>query len=460
MRGFLKAVAKRAPIPIVELAEAAFHLLPPSIRYGRPYTDSCSLLRQSETWDEEALVQYQEKLLQRLARQAYDNVPYYREIFRERGLRPSDIRTVDDLSKLPFLDRTTVRKRARELVASNISLLGRESTQTSGSGGTPLTLYYDKTMKGMERAMALRHLLWIGYQKGDTVAYFKGLPLSNPRRTCKYFPGAKELRVSFHRADAARLEEIVGALEHFGPSFIDAWPSCLYIISRWMARKGRSVPPPKAIRASSENLHPHVREQIETVFKAPVVDWYGQEEAVAVAMQCAHAQGYHIQMELGIVELIPSQQEGVWEIIGTCLHNLAMPFIRYKTGDLAVRDERPCPCGRKHPSLTRIAGREADFVLTPEGHVISPLTLHFSFYDLTEIKEGQIIQEEIDQLRIKLVAWERISQETHVRLVHELRSRLDSPRMRFAVEVVEDIPQTSGGKRPFVVSRLPMEDRV
>lgn len=460
MRGFLKAMAKRAPTPIVELAEMAFHFLPPSIRYGKPYTDFRSLLRQSETWDEKALVQYQERLLQRLVRQAYDNVPYYREVFQERGVRPSDIQTVEDLGKLPFLDKTMVRKRGRDLLASNISFLGRESTHTSGSSGTPLALFYDKTMKGIERAMALRHLLWIGYEKGDTVAYFKGLPLLNPKRTCKYFPGAKELRVSFHRADAARLAEIVEALEHVKPSFIDAWPSCLYIISRWMARKGKSVPPPTAIRTSSENLHPHVREQIESVFKAPVIDFYGQEEAVAVAMQCAHAHGYHIQMEVGIVELIPSQQEGVWEIVGTCLHNLAMPFIRYRTGDFGVRDARPCPCGRKHPVLAGIAGREADFVLTPEGRLISPLTLHFAFYDMHEIKEGQIIQEEVDLLRIKLVAWERVSQETQVRLVHELRSRLDSPRMRFAVELVEDIPQTPGGKRPFVVSRLPMEDRV
>jgi phenylacetate-CoA ligase len=177
-----------------------------------------------------------------------------------------------------------------------------------------------------------------------------------------------------------------------------------------------------------------------------------------VAAQCERAEGYHIQAEMGLVELIPCG-EGLWEIVGTCLHNLAMPFVRYRTGDLAVKGEQECPCGRKHPILSRIVGREGDFVLTPENNLISPLSLHFSFYHLDEISEGQIIQEDIDRLRIKVVPVAGISKATKAILIHELKSRLESPSMDLIVDVVEEIQRSSSGKKPFVISRLERQDQ-
>jgi phenylacetate-CoA ligase len=300
--------------------------------------------------------------------------------------------------------------------------------------------------------------LWLGYRKGDVIGYFKGLPLANPNKFIRYFPGARELRISFHNSDEGRLSQMIDALDHYKPGFIDAWPSCLYILARWIEKSGRSVPPPKYILTASENLYPHIKDKIERVFKAPVIDWYGQEESVAIALQCSFAQGYHIQMEMGIVELVPSC-DGMVEIIGTCLHNMAMPFLRYKTGDLAIPgDNEPCPCGRKHPTLAKIVGREADFVLTPEMNIVSALILHYAFYDLPEIKEAQIIQEDLASLTIKIVPWAKMSDATRKIVVSALQSRLQSPKMNLILEETDDIPRTRGGKRPFVISRLKLEN--
>jgi phenylacetate-CoA ligase len=458
MRGFVKTLLKKAPIPIAELAEVAFQALPASWKYGRPFEEALALLKQSESWDEKKLVDYQQTRLALLLDHCYKHVPYYREIFRQRGITPKDIQTIEDLRKLPVLTKETVRKRSRDLIAENISVFGIEPTRTSGSSGTALSFFYDKTTKAVDRALALRHLLWMGYRKGDSLAFFKALPLTNPRKICKYLPGARELRVSFHNSSERHLAEIADAFEVIKPAFITAWPSCLYVFARWLERKKRTVPTPKGIRTSSENLHPHIREQIQRVFKVTIMDWYGQEEGVAAAGQCPLVQQYHIQGEMGIVELVSGSQERGDEIVGTCLHNFAMPFIRYRTGDLAVSGDLACGCGRKQPTLSKIVGREADFVVTPEKNVISPLILAYSFYYLDEIKAGQIIQEDLQTLRILVVAWDKISSITKQRLLDELRSRLDSPKMNLIVEEVEDIPQTQGGKRPFVISRVKMED--
>ncbi|MGO9568066.1 MAG: phenylacetate--CoA ligase family protein [Desulfomonilaceae bacterium] len=458
MRGYLKALLqRRVPAPVRKWAQLVADRLPPSVRYGRPYRDALALLSESETWDEKTLADYQEKRLQIQVDHCYANVPYYREVFQQNGLAPRDIRTVDDLQKLPFLTKEIVRKRKKDLIATNISLLNREEAFTSGSTGAPLDFYMDPTTRPMERALAFRHLLWLGFKKGDRLAVFKMLPLADPKQFYQYVRRSGELRISVRDMDEPRLEKTVDLLEQFKPDYISAWPSSLYILARWMERNKRSIQPPKFIVTGSENMYPHMTERIEEVFKAPVSDFYGQEESVAIAMQCAMGEGYHIQMEMGVVELLPFR-EGMSEIVGTGLHNMVMPFLRYRTGDLTTDGSGACPCGRKHPLISTIIGREADLIVTPEGKLVSPLLLNPPFHRLEEIKEGQIIQEDDNTLRIIIVPWERISESTREQLGREISDLLASSAMKVIIEEVEGIPRTGSCKQAFVVSRIRLED--
>jgi phenylacetate-CoA ligase len=459
MRAYLKTLIKKGPVPIVKWGQILYNLLPPSVRYGKAWKEAVALLMESEHWDEKALVKYQEERLECLIHHCYENVPYYGEIFQQHDLKPQDIQSIDDLKKLPILNKATVRKRKNDLLAANIAALGRNPAHTSGSSGTPLDFFMDNSTRPTERALVLRHLRWLGYKKGDRTALFKGLPLADPTKFSQYLPGSRELRFSLHNVDHKRLETMVDELERFRPAFINAWPSCLYVLAKWMERNGRSIPPPKYIVTSSENQYPHIREEIERVFRSKIIDWYGQEESCATAIQCEFAQGYHIQMEMGIVELVPvSRGQECWEIVGTCLHNSAMPFIRYKTGDLAVKGEGHCACGRKHPTIEKIVGREIDFVLTPEKNMISPLILHFAFYNMDEIQEAQIIQEDLNTLRIMIVPWHGISPKTKERLLQELRSRLESPGMELIFQEMESIPCKKGCyKKPFLVSHVELD---
>jgi phenylacetate-CoA ligase len=459
MRAYLKTLIKKGPVPLVKWGQVLYNLLPPSVRYGKAWNEAVALLMESEHWDEKALVKYQEARLESLIHHCYENVPYYREIFRQHDLKPQDIQSIDDLKKLPTLDKETVIKRKNDLLAANIAAFGRNPARTSGSTGTALDFCMDNSTRPTERALVLRHLLGLGYKRGDRTALFKALPLADPTKFFQYLPGSRELRLSFHNVDHKRLEMMVDELERFKPAFINAWPSCLYVLAKWMERNGRSIPPPKYIVTSSENQYPHIREEIERVFRSKTVDWYGQEECCATAIQCERAQGYHIQMEMGIVELIPvSRGHECWEIVGTCLHNSAMPFIRYKTGDLAVKGEGHYSCGSKHPTIEKIVGREIDFVLTPEKNMISPLILHFAFYNMDEIQEAQIIQEDLNTLRIMIVPWNGISPQTKEMLLQALRSRLGSPSMELILQEMESIPCKEGCyKKPFLVSHVDVD---
>lgn len=443
--------------PVDEWARAVYELIPPSLRYGKAYGEALALFEKNDRSPEEAVAAYQDRMLTRLMKHCYDNVPYYREVFDGEGLKPHDLQTAADLPKLPFLTKETVRTRRKDLIATNMASRDRVPVSTSGSTGSPLQFYIDRATRAMERALALRRLLWLGYENGDVVAVIRADTFSNRERLYRYFHGSRELVFDFTSADDEKLEKIVQTLEKFRPAFIRALPWSIYILARWMERNRRQAPPLKYIVTASENLRASMKEQVERVFKARVVDHYGQNEQVAYAFQCGRGEAYHIQREMSVVELVPSGG-GESEIVGTCLHNLAMPFVRYRTGDLAVEGGASCPCGRNGPVLSDIKGREVEVIITPEKKIVAPGPLDFAFYGLEEIREGQIVQEDIDRLVVKLVPWETISQGTRDNLIKQLGSYLKSPLMNIVVEEVREIPRTRSGKKLFVVSNLRVDD--
>jgi phenylacetate-CoA ligase len=459
VRAFLKTFLPKILGPLWDPAKILYDMVPLPVRYGRAYSEAVSLLDASERWDLEKLVGYQENMLRRLVRHCYANVPYYRKVFLEAGIRPDDIATISDLEKLPFLTKAIVREHKRELLATNFSYLSAQPDSTSGSTGAPLDFYVDNVTRAMEVALAFRHLEWLDYRDGDRIAEIKEDSFVDPDRLYWYFPGSRRLKFSFFRIDDSRLEQTAQALERFKPMFIKAFPSSLFILSRWMERHNKRIQAPKYIITSSETLYPSTRDLAERIFKAPVIDWYGQNEKVATAFQCKIGRKYHIQMEQAIVELIPSKT-GSLEIVGTSLHAFGMPFVRYRTGDTAVREDQPCPCGMTHPVLSGLMGREGEFIITPEKQIITPTAMDYAIYHLEEIKESQIIQEDINTLRIKVAPWEIISESTKERLLKEIRGYLGSPGMNLIWDEVEEIPRTSRRKKPFVISYLNVEDYI
>ncbi len=456
MRAYLRQLVSRAPRPFVDRMKVLHDLVPASLMYGDAYRDALALFRQSDWWEKEALVRHQEALLRCLIRHCYENVPYYRTLFKSAGITPDDVNTIDDLQKLPFLTKEMVRTRKPDLLATNGFARSVMQEATGGSTGSPLVFCIDMHSRAVERALHMRHLLWLNYRQGDVVAELKSENFEYPRKIYKYSPTSKFLKFGPFAMDDEKLGEIVRCLKRFKPAFLQAYPSLLYLISKWLERKKEILPPMKYVITSSEMLYPCIKEHAENTFKCPVIDHYGQNELVAHAWQCAEASGYHIQMESNIIELVPTR-EGDYEIVGTFLHNFAMPFIRYKTGDLSVDLGEPCACGRKHPVISGIRGRHGDIIVTPDGGLISVAAMTYPFRFFEEIKEAQIVQEDIRTLRVRVVAWEQFTQVLRERLLERLSAYLRSPGMRIIIEEATEIPSTARGKRPFVLSHIDID---
>jgi phenylacetate-CoA ligase len=208
---------------------------------------------------------------------------------------------------------------------------------------------------------------------------------------------------------------------------------------------------------TSERLYDDQRAAIEHVFGCKVANGYGGRDAGFIAHECRDG-GMHLTAEDIVVEIVdaegrvlPLGQAG--EIVVTHLATGDFPFIRYRTGDVAVLDDAPCPCGRGLPLLKEIRGRTTDFVVAADGTVMHGLALIYILRDLPGVKQFKIVQESLTSTRI-LVAPDPSFDPACVPVVErQMRSRLGAG-VAVAVELVDEIAPERSGKHRYVVSHV------
>jgi phenylacetate-CoA ligase len=188
--------------------------------------------------------------------------------------------------------------------------------------------------------------------------------------------------------------------------------------------------------------------------QCPVYDFYAQNERAALISTCEEER-YHVHEEYSHLEFprIPSIPESCEdaEIVATTLHNLAMPLIRYRTGDSVTLDERTaCQCGRTYRTVRRIIGRLQDMVITPDGLHLS--SFEHAFLDSPGIQMSQIVQESISGIEVRIVKAENYTPEDLEKVDAGVR-RMIGNQMRVDYMFVDSIPASENGKISFIISK-------
>jgi phenylacetate-CoA ligase len=263
-------------------------------------------------------------------------------------------------------------------------------------------------------------------------------------------PGNALMMSSYHLSPQT-VDAYLDRLRSFQPDLIDSYPSSIEPLARRLLALGTQDVRPRAIVTSSETLFAPTRERIQRAFGCPVFDYYGGGEMAAFITQCDSG-SYHVNPEFGIVEILrdgePVAPGETGEIVATGFINPVMPLIRYVTGDLAVRGEGSCRCGRAFPVIQRIEGRVDDVVITPEGRHVGRLDPIFK--SAVSIAEARVVQDANDHIRLEVVPAHGYSAAGESLLVDELQRRL-GPTMRVDVVQVATIPRERSGKLRMVV---------
>jgi phenylacetate-CoA ligase len=338
-----------------------------------------------------------------LVEHAIREVPYYRNTYREAGVRPSDLVDEAALDRVPVLTKSLLANRIDEIQPPKEirrHLLRRNS---SGSSGTAAVIYFDPLTELPRRMQELRFLTSHGIRPWHVQLIFDRFDYRVPKKFLvqklgvwrrEVFPWADEPRKAVHYVDQLAPDVLHGMLSNVR----------LFALA---AREHGMRHRPRLVVTKGELLDPPTRRLIESTFGAPIADYYTTEEAGIIAWECPAGSGYHVDQDLVYLEivgpdgkLVPPGTPG--EIVYTNLYMKTMPIIRYRSGDLGVLSADPCPCGRGLPLLRELHGRKIDMLMTPDGMLIHPFGPIVVMENVREVHQFRLDQVAEDRLIVRV----------------------------------------------------------
>lgn len=426
-------------------------------------------LRKNQWKNYNELKEEQDKQLRHMINFAYKNVPYYHKLFEDLKLIPEDIKKVEDLQKLPILTKEIIKSNWGDFKPINLNRMKYYEVATGGSTGTPLKFRLSKFDRFLSGALLYRGWGYGDYELGDKMVFLAGSSLDigtksyltkrvdeiarNIKKLSSFDMGEKEMR------------EYVNIINSFKPKFIRGYAFSIYFFSKWIEENNMKIHKPLAVFTTAEKLYPNMREKIGTVLNCDVYDAYGLNDGGLGAYECSEHCGLHIDTERSIMEVVDKDENqlesGEGGIIATSLHNFAMPFIRYDTGDLGCITSDSCGCGRGYKLLKKVVGREKELLITPKGkrvhgpaffNTIFAEIIKLNVVNVNDIIEFQIIQEKKDDLIVNMVCKENFNKKDLDGIKETIRKRSEGWNVEF--KFVDKIERSGAGKYKFIISEL------
>ncbi len=346
------------------------------------------------------LRQWQEQRLRAIVRHAYERVPLYRDLYDRAGIRPGDIRRIDDLPRLPIVDKLSYRRAPPESrQAAGLPQRGLHQARTSGTQGIPLRIVLDALFYAQRNAVILRAKAGLGLYPWNRTLYV------GPYR---------EQRIKWYRQifyKICHLHNAAGMLRMHRPHILAGFVTPLSVLARDIETGRIPAPDCKALLVWGEVLSDASRDYLQKRYRAPVYQVYACHEFGFMAISCRAHPGILHLVNPGL--LIEAQVDGrpaapheFGELVVTSLHSHAQPFIRYRLGDLVRIEPGPCACGRPGPVIREIAGRQDDILHDRQGRPITNWLIHWGSFLYREndvVIQYRITERALGSYRIELV---------------------------------------------------------
>lgn len=429
-------------------------------RYGRVYEALVPEIERRSRMSRDEMRAYCNERLAALVSHAYAHVPHYREAWRRAGLSPQDVRSIDDLTRLPILSREEVRAAPQRLLDERLPPSALIRLSTSGSTGSPLTLFRTPEAEATSYAFfEARCRRPAGMQFGRLPYVMIGgqlvAPVARERPPFWVYNYAwKQLYLSSYHLSERFLPHYLNEMRRRPYHAILGYPSSVYTVARHLLERGEPPIPMRCTITSSETLFEHQREAIERAFGCKVFDQYGAGELCVFAAQCEQG-SMHLSPDYGLVEVLdedarpcPAGQTG--ELVCTSLISFGQVFLRYRLGDRGAIDESRCDCGSALPVLSRLEGRVDEELRTRDGRAIGRLDPVFK--GVEHVREAQIIQEEADRFVVRVVPAPGYDAATAETIRRNLADRVGDARID--VISVDRIERTRAGKFRAVINRV------
>jgi phenylacetate-CoA ligase len=462
----LKKIYDKSPNCIKRIAGFLLKPVPAEALYGKGFRIWRDFLEKSQWWSRKEIEEYQISQLSQIIEYAYNNVPYYKKVFDERGILPLDIQSADDLRKLPFLTKDIIRNNFDDLVSRAYPRYKMVSCNTGGTSGKRLHFLEPAESRLMEWAFITTMWHRAGFNSSDIRITIGDIPVS--RRKGKKFwefdPLRREWRFSpFHLSDEY-LPKYIEKFKEINCRYIHGFVSSLTVIAKFILDNDISdMPRFDAVLAGSEPMYPWQKDLLVKAFRTKIFRWYGQNEKVILAGACEKNESYHIFPEYGYAEVVHpdgtavTSANEIGELVGTGFYNRAMPFIRYKLDDWGQIQSGECACGRHHKFLTSLeAKRVVNMIVSKKGHFISTTAVHMRGGILDNVERFQFYQEKKGELILKIVKGKNYTEKDTQYIMAELNNQIGDS-VDLEIVFVDEIPLTEGGKQKILEQKLDVD---
>lgn len=435
---------------------------------GEPIQEMLTELEKSQYYPVERLRENQSKQLVALIEHSYKNIPYYKRAMKKLGAEPGDIKSVDDLGKLPELTKENIHSNHDELIARD-KKRPNSIAKTSGSTGTSLHLPKDKITSTIQRAAMFRGHRWYGVDIGAPEARLWGIPLD--------FVGKMKTKLTdviLNRFREREYNLYPKTLNHFyqllkkrRPEYLMGYTSMVYQFALFLQDNGMSAHglELKMVKLTSETINTYERETINNVFNCPVVSEYGAAETGLISFECPegnnHLMADCVITEFKKVESMDKEKE-LYEILVTVPTNYTFPIIRYNLKDLVSIKSGECECGRKLPLVGKVRGRTSDIVITQSGERFHSIVFYYIMKGLQTngggVKQFKAIQKATDYIRILVVKDDNFTEKTF-NYLNTMFEETFGENMRIEYQLVDVIQREPSGKLRDFVSELNLDKK-
>ncbi len=413
-----------------------------------------------EAWSAERWKQWQENRLSYVLHRAATQVPYYRQVWEKRR-RSGDRASWDYLENWDVLEKGVVRENPQAFVSDDCQTWRMFAEHTSGTTAKPITLWRTRQVQREWYALLeARTRQWYGITRHDRWAIFGGqliVPVNHRKPPFWTWNAAlNQLYLSSYHLAPDLMPAYLDALKRYEVESLLGYSSALYFVARQALRLGRRDLKMKVVVTNAEPVTALQRRVISEAFQCPVRETYGSAEIVGAGSDCEHGK-MHLWPEVGFLETLDAgcgvADAVPGELICTGLLNSEMPLIRYRMGDCANLEPgrtTQCKCGRSLPTIQSIEGRVDDVLFTRDGRQVGRLDP--AFKGSMPIHEAQIIQESLEQVRVRYVPAEGFASSSSEAIARAIREHLGP--VEVILEAVTRIPREKNGKFRAVITRV------
>ncbi|MFX1388568.1 MAG: phenylacetate--CoA ligase family protein [Promethearchaeota archaeon] len=410
-------------------------------------------------------ISIQKERLYRILNHAVQNVPYYQKIAHERNIELNKDNIFEDLKQFPILTKSLLRKNWK-LLHIKLKNIDYTINTSGGTTGEPVKFIQSRKYNILNFCSKIIFNEIGDYYPGDKLVKLWGnekdiLEMTEGKFIAfvnKYFRNIIFLN-SFKMSDKD-IFRYINEINLKRPKVILAYVQSIYEVAKFIEYNKIYIHKLRSIITSAGVLTVEVRQFIEKIFNTNVYNRYGSREVSVIGSSCNEDSKIHIDMYKKYIEVLdenntPVKEHKIGNIIITDLINYTMPLIRYQIGDRGSLDFSQCRCGRGLIRLDNIIGRVVDIFVNEKGERIDGEYFTHLFYFRDNLKKFQVIQENINLIRIKLVTINKLKlNESTVEDITKKIKIVMGQNCNVTFNYFNDIDASSSGKYRYTISKI------